>query len=244
MTVRKRRIPDSKSAFDTYLRDSTTHLISGTPRRGETLGLSATEVDDWEDYRDSWVILYPKYTDVTKRTTLVTQDVNQLMKDFSTFAEPLLIRISGSSALTNEDRGILNLPERDRTPSRKGKIEDKPMVSITSMGGGQVKFRIRGNEDSSRASMHPLADFAEIKYVLVKDKPEGDEGGTPPPDERDGMPTPDKANQYTISKKALFTLDVGSSHTGHYIIAFVRWVNAGNAANSGPWTLPIIGVIL
>lgn len=236
----KRRIPDSKSEFNDYQRDSTSHLEAGTPARGITLGLTTGELDDWKDYRDEWVLLYPTYTDTSKRTKTITQNVNDHMTNFRTFAEPLLNRISVSTALNNEDRTILNLPERDKTPTRKGKIEDTPLVGIKGIGGGQVKFRIRGNEDSTRASMHPMADFIEIKYSIAKEEPEE----TPPTEPGSDLPTVDTAKHYAISKKALFVIETGTGNTGKFIVAFVRWANASNPSLCGPWSLPIIGVIL
>lgn len=163
------------------------------------------------------------------------------MKDFSAFAEPLLIRMSGSSVLTNTDRTILNLPERDKTPTAKGKIEDVPTVDITPLGGGQMKFRIRTAEDATRASMHEAADFIEVKYLI-----QGKEVTPPPtPDPGDGgLPTVDKATDYTISKKSLFVIELGTGYSGKILIAFVRYANASNPANSGPWTLPKVAVIL
>jgi len=169
------------------------------------------------------------------------------MKNFMVFAEPLLNRISVSTALNNEDRTILNLPERDKTPTRKGKIEDTPLVGIKGIGGGQLKFRVRSDEDSTRASMHPLADYLEVKYFIVKNEPQN----TPPPSPdnptppvKDSMPVLDDATSYAISKKALFVLELGNGNTGKFIVAFVRWANASNPSMSGPWSLPVIGVIL
>ena len=243
-TQSKRRVPDAKAPFNAYITGSTTHLETGTTpnRRGEVLGLSTAELDDWIAWRDDWEPLFAKYNDPSQRTTTVTKDVNDLMADFRLFAEPLLTRMSGSAALDNTDRDILHLPERDKTPTARGKIDTSPMVSIKGLGGGQLKFRVRIDEDASRASMHPLADYVEIKYVIQGEEPTGEPG---PPEGGGGsdFPSVEKATNYTISKKAMFVLDAGQTHTGKFIIAFVRWANASNPANSGPWSLPVIGLI-
>lgn len=249
-TESRRRISNAKGPFDDFIRGATTHLATGTTptRRGEVLGLTTAELDDWIGLRDDWVVLYPTYTDRNQRTTAITADVNNMMKDFRTFAEPLLNKISVSSVLTNGDRTVLHITERDKTPTRKGKIETVPSVTIRSLGGGQMKFRVNVDEDASRASMHPLADLIEVRYLVQTTEPTASPGGPgvpppPAPQESAGFPSPDKATNYAISKKALFVLETGSSNTGKFIIAFVRWANASNPANNGPWSLPVIGLI-
>ncbi len=244
-TQNRKRVPDAKGPFNAYLTGTTAHLETGTSpnRRGETLGLSTAELDDWIDFRDTWVPLFAKYNDPSQRTKTVTEDVNDTMDGFRLFAEPLLNRMSGSSALTNQDRDILHLPVRDKTPTRRGKIEDTPFVKIEAIGGGQMKFRVRTTEDGSRASMHPLADFLEIKYMILGFDPSAP--GTPasPPAPENSIPTADTAKNYSISKKALFILETGENKVGKFMIAFLRWANASNPANSGPWSLPVIGLI-
>jgi hypothetical protein len=90
--------------------------------------------------------------------------------------------------------------------------------------------------------MHPLADFIEVKYIIQpsKDTPGSDTGGG-----SDAiLPTVEQAGNYFISKKALFIIELGNTHTGKVLIAFVRWANGSNPANSGPWSLPKVSVIL
>ena len=137
-------------------------------------------------------------------------------------------------AITNQDREILHLPERDKSPTAKGKIEDVAIVDIKGIGGNQMKFRIRTEEDASRASVHEEADFIEVKYFIASN--------TPVPGGPD-FPTIEQATSYIISKKAIFILELPTGNTGKLLVAFVRWANASNPANSGPWTLPKYAVV-
>lgn len=236
---RRKRVPEGKNPFDAYIKTTTTHLETGTPARGITLGLSIGELDEWKGYRDTWVLDFPKYQDTSQRTTTVTKGINDLIRDFSAFAEPLLTRMSGSSAINNQDREILHTPERDKTPTAKGKIEDVAIVDIKGIGGNQMKFRVRTEVDASRASMHEEADFLEVKYFIAGNNP----NPNPVPGSPD-FPTIDQATNYIISKKAIFILELPTGNTGKILVAFVRWANASNPLNSGPWTLPKFGVII
>ncbi len=241
-TQHRRRVPETKSEFDNYQKDSTTHLETGTPARGEELGLITAELDDWKDFRDDWVVLYPKYTNKNIRTTTITENVNTHIKSFALFAEPLLNRISGSAVITSDDRNALNIKERDKTPTRRGLISDVPIVGIKGVGGGRLKIKVRTDSDSSRASVHPLADLIEVRYMLVDEEPEVP-GPGPAPDPGSGIPTPEKASHYFVSSKASFEIETGSGSLGKYVMAFLRWVNSSTPANNGPWTLPQIGLI-
>lgn len=241
---RRTRVPETKSEFDSYQRDSTTYLETGTPPRGEELGLSAAELDDWKDYRDEWLVLYPKYTNKNTRTATITENVNAHMHAFAEFAEPLLNRISGSSAITADDRNALNIKERDKTPTRRGLITDTPIVGFKGVGGGRMKAKLRTDSDSSRASMHPLANLIEVRYLITRENP-NKPGPTPVPEEGEGtqVPNPGMAPYFFISSKASFEIDLGTDHLGSFVIAFFRWANSSNPANNGPWTLPQIGLI-
>ena len=242
-TKNRKRVPEKKSEFDTYQKDSTLHLESGTPTRGSELGLSVGELNDWKDYRDAWIALYPLYTNKNTRTATVTENVNAHIEDFSAFAEPLLTRMSGSSVINATDRNVLRIKLRDKIPTRRGKIEDTPIVGLKGGGGGAIKAKLRSDSDSSKASMHELADLIEVKYLISNENPEA-----PAPDPNPGnggpdLPNPEDAPHYFISSKANFEIPAGIAHRGKFFIGFFRWVNSTNSANNGPWTLPQIGLI-
>ena len=217
--------------FDQYIQNSTTHLLAvltpgGTPNF-ERLGLSVAQKDEWVAFRDDWVIAYPKFTDLNNRTKTITDEKNKIKKDFIAFSENPLTTISASENITLADRNALNLPEPDREPTARGKIEVAPDVNITSLAGGFMKIRNRIDEDADRASMHPLADAIEMRYQV---------GTTPPP-------TAEDAPNTFISKKALFNFEAGSENGGQRLYIFSRYVNFTNQANNGPWSTVHSGTI-
>ena len=236
------RVPKKDSEFDPYIRNTTTVLETGIPLGAVRLGLTVGQGTQWLGFRDQWIAVYPKYTNSATRTTTITNAKNTIKKEFTLFAEKPLKLIEASDNLTADDRGTFKLPERDRTVTRKGKITEMPFASIQSLGAGQMQFRVRTTTDGSRASMHPLADLIEVRYMIGA--PDNGNPPNPNPNPKDsGIPTADKAPYYTVSKKALFILEVGLGNAGKPIIAFVRWANASNAANNGPWSQVTVAII-
>lgn len=240
-TKGRKRVPEKKSDFNDYQRNTTLHLETGTPPRGEELGLTTEELEEWQAFLAAWLVLWLLYSNKSTRTSTVIEDVNTHMKNFSEFAEDLLTRMSGSPLLGSVDRSVLNIKERDKTPTRRGKINDTPIVGLKGGGGGSVKAKLRSDSDSSKASMHELSDLIEVKYLIANENPEAPDpnpgGGGP------DLPSPEDAPHYFISSKANFEISVGIAHRGKFFIGFFRWVNSTNPANNGPWTLPQMGLI-
>ena len=225
-------VPRTDPEFDQYIRNSTTHLLKdpGTPGSEpnfERLGITVAQKDDWVAFRDDWVDVYPKFTDLNTSTKTIRDEKNKIRKEFIEFSEKPLLTISGSPNIALADRNALNLPERDREPTARGKITTAPDVNVVSLAGGFMKIRCRIDEDADRASLHPLADVIEMKYLI----------GTAAP------PTVDDAPNNFISKKALFNFEAGTGNGGQRLYIFCRWVNQSNPANNGPWTTVHSGTI-
>ena len=221
------RIPRKDNEFNQYINNTTVVLLAVGPPEGYVrLGLTVQEKDDWVAGRDAWNIVYPQFTDLGQRTKSITAQKNTVKNDFIDFATPLLDKIAISANLTLQDRDTFNLPVPDTTPTPRGNIEDVPIVGIKPIGGGQLKVRVRQDEDASRASRHPLADGLEFKGCIID-----------PADQSAKIPSsPDECPKSHISKKALFNLELGAANSGKRIYFYVRWINLSNPANSGPWT--------
>jgi hypothetical protein len=238
------RIPDSIAKFNSYINNTDDWLkaiSSGVITNRERLTLTAQNGTDWSGYRDDWRDnIYPILSDPATVTTTVKSQARTLRNSFRTFANPLLDIIAACPAAIAMDEKKFNLvlnANRDTTVTHKGKIEDVPIVSIKGIGGGQMKCRVRTTEDASRASMHELADLIEVRYMIgIPNNP----GPIPNPSD---VPTVELATSSFISKKAIFIMELPPASAGKHLFAFVRWVNASNAQNSGPWTVVILAVI-
>lgn len=121
--------------------------------------------------------------------------------------------------MTSDDRGALNLPERDAATERT-KIETTPLAKIIPMEGGDLKIRVRTTTDGNRASKHPDADHVEIRYALVGGNsepqiPSPTYPGNPSPPANSApiaQKVPTTAAECTnsrISKKAIFIVSLG-----------------------------------
>lgn len=222
------RIPKTLSSFDIYIRRVAAFLLTvvGGTSNGERLGLTAAQNTETDAFRKQWYTgnpaapgAYELHSNPDTKTKTTRNKVLQIIKKFSIFFSPLLTLMSVSSELTESDRQVLNLPARDTTPTRRGKIDDAPTVNVSSMAGGRMKVRCRVDQDASRASMHELADAIEMRYQV---------GGATP---ANAVACPGSF----ISKKALFTFEAGDANGGQKFYCFCRYVNLTNSENNGPW---------
>jgi len=225
----ERRIPNSLSGFDEYIRRAVPYIqaLGGGVKHGIRLGLTTTELTAAQAFLTSWWTgipatpgIYELHSNPDTKTRTTRNNVVTLMTDFTEFFSPLLTRMGTSSAITETDRSNLSLPAPDRIPTRRGAIEAEPLAGIKSLASARIKVRVRLDEDASRASMHPLADAIEMRYQI---------GGTQP---ANALACPGTV----ISKKAMFTFDAGVDHDGQKFFGFVRYVNLTNPENNGPWS--------
>lgn len=224
-------IPRPNAPFNQYIMSTTKSLQQGVPATWQRLGLTPDENTKWIDFRDRWEAKYKLYADKSQRTTVITNDKNKLKKDFIVFASPVLLKIAAHPALNTGDRLNFRLLERDRILTKRGKIEDIPMVQMQPAGSGWMKIRVRRETDNNRASRHPLADGVEMKFIIK-------EVNAPAPH------SADDCIESVISKKAIFTFHARPGNAGKRIYAFFRWVNLSNQENSGGWTNWATSVIL
>jgi hypothetical protein len=232
------RIPQSDGDFDSYINSTADYLAEGTPTNADRLEVSATQLTTWDTMRSDWNKVYAKYVDESKRTKAITADKNAQKKTFTTFANPILTSISVKEALTNNDRSVFKLPERDE-PTHRVKINESPIGRLMPQEGGDLKMKVQMTADATRASRHPDADHVEMRYALLSAVPTEPQSPDPnlPSGPKETIPaTADQCPFSTISTKANFTVSLGQAASGKRIYAFFRWVNASNLALSGPWS--------
>jgi hypothetical protein len=224
----ERRISQTLSGFDLYIRTVVPWLnLGGPPSNGIRLGMTAPQITTAQGFLTQWWTgvpatpgWYEKHTNVNTKTKTTRLQVETIMDDFTDFFSPILTGISVHTALTTDDRGILNLPEPDRTPTARPVISDQPFVKVDSLPSGHFKIRSRLTADASRASMHPDADGVEMRYQV-------------------GGAAPANANVCTgvkVSTKALFDFDAGVANDGQKLFCFLRYINQSNPENNGPWS--------
>jgi DNA-binding transcriptional regulator YdaS (Cro superfamily) len=226
------RVPRIIEELHNFINSTAVALAEGTPTTAQRLGLSPTQATQWQTYRTEWNAVHMQHINEAQRTKVVQANRLQLKHNFTVFATPILTAMSVHSALTTSDRLTFRLPERDRTITKRSKINESAEGHMLPMGGGDIKVRVRVEGDGDRASRHPLADHLEMRYVLVPPTGMGPNGLIWPEPPLTAMECPLNA----ISTKAIFTLGLGQASCGLRIYAFFRWVNATNAERNGNWS--------
>lgn len=240
------RINQKDSAFDQYLRNTTTTLEGPQPPNPpppipvwQRLLLTAGEYAQWLSFRDQWIVVYPKYTDKAQRTQSIINQKNTLKTNFSAFAENLLTRMAGSNALTADERITFNLKERDRSPSARPLIETSPSVLLRPKEGRRILVECRVIADSNRPNKHVNCDVVEYRYTVAAPVAAPDPTmPTPPAPPTPGTPA---AAQQIIgeSGKAKFILQLAQSDAGKEFTMECRWKNSKENHKSGPWSAAV-----
>ena len=247
----ERKIPRADGPFHSFINTSADYLAEGAPTNAIRLGLLPPELAEWDSRRDNWNLIYAKHGDESKRTKTITAEKDDQKKAFMLFATPLLKGMALKPALTNDDRGALNLPERD-APTDRVKITTAPLAKIIPMEGGELSIRVRTTSDNNRASRHPDADHVEMRYALVdataaSSGSSGGSGSNPSTGSGNQNSIPTKAMDCIFtesSKKAVFTVELGQENSGKRIYAFFRWVNTSKRSDSGPWSTAVQSVVV
>lgn len=228
----KMLIDQTLSGFDTYIRTAILYLLEveggvGGQERFKRLGMTQTEMDTAEAYRDQWWTgivatpgIYELHSNEATKNKTTRRGVERIMEEFTPFFSNLLRRMA-TLAYTDIDKETLNIPERDAVLTDRGPITNQPIVGVKPLGGGKVSLLTRLEEDSNRASMHPLADAVKIKFKILPP------GELPPADA-------DACDRESESTSASFDLDTGSGNAGKIIYGFANYVNITNHDNDGP----------
>jgi len=210
------RFPSKDADFNDYVHEAIPRMASEQAR----LNIDAAMLTALQDMFTTWQTKYPQSQNPSTATSVIRAEKTALRKDMEAQMRDIYKDLA-DSLLNESDRQVFNIPERDSTPSARGKINDTPIIGLKSTGSGEVRVRARTTTDASRASRHELADGLEVKYLI---------GDNTPPQSVEDCPTS------FISKKAIFTISLGTTHAGKRFYAYMRWVNLSNQNNNGPWT--------
>ena len=235
-TSRGTRVPRKQSAFDQYIRAVVAFLLAGTPTNGSRLLLIAAEIAQAQGFLTLWYTgnasspgAWELHSNPNTKTKNTHKMVVKIMKDFTVFFNPLLVRMSGSAAITAADRLILNIaaPNATRTHHRES-LQEIVYFVLKPLGGGDVRMICRTTHDSKRASKAALADSVQVCYKTSDPAPVNSNDPTA------------KIEFYT---HASFTLRLGTAVEGQKLYLFVRWYNTKHPELAGPWS-PLAQVVI
>lgn len=171
--------------------------------------------------RAPYEIAYTKNSNRSMRTTTHVMEHRRFRNEYTaairTFVKE---QIAGNTSITDPERAGIKLNAAIRTKHKRSGIDDTPMVSSKTMNGGWIQMIVRTDSDSSRSSMHPLADAIEVAYTIDTTAPL----------------SPGGCGNNFISTKAKFIIPLDVKHAGKRMYGFARWKNIRNHAKSGPWS--------
>jgi len=221
------RIPRTIDLFNTYITQTNTYLLLGTPTNWSRFGWLATEQAQWAAFGAQWAPLYLKYSDKKGgRTTAITDQLHAIIEQCFTLnkTKGLLDRIAAAPTVTITDlqmfhikSGVLETPTHSVS---KSPITDSVMVNFEPLGGGEIILKCRTQHGGSKPSIAPGADCVQYAYQV---------GGTAPESaDATGLIR-------DLSTKSAFLLHSGLNNAGKTLYIFFRWNNTRHPDLAGPW---------
>ncbi len=222
------RIPRGIVLFNGYITTTRVYFEAGSPTTNASrLGILETEVAQWKAFEDEWTPLYTLYVDKkASRTTSIKDRLLAIINKTLDFNQTnhILDRISVSLNVTIVDletfhikKGVLQKSIRTipQTP-----INEPVTVTLLLLGGGSLAIKCYSTT-GQRASIYENADCVQYIYLV----------GDVPPVSADVI-----GLTKDISRRASFTLALGSGSSGKYLYIYFRWYNTKHPELAGPWS--------
>jgi hypothetical protein len=272
------RISNSPRVFNPYINSTDDHLQSIEPGSGlpywQYLGLSSANATDWHNKRLFWDTpttgLFSLYGSPATSTSIVKGKVKHFIKDFQTFAGPLLSIIAASANATNEEEKIFHLVlnvNRKKPSHTHTKIADLCITALISEKGGSMKAASRSAHDSKRASLAEGADGVQYAYLIMDENPKTVATRTAAVDAANAaavsarqanpglpipvpapLPTPiplhpDDGTKQEFFSGATHEFTLGADKEGKYLCMWTRWFNSKHPELAGNWSEMQIALI-
>jgi len=222
------RIPRSIDSFSTYITNTNTYMLAGTPTNWSRLGWLQAEMTQWTSFVTQNAPLYAKYSDKKGgRTTAVIEQLHLIIKQCTTLNNNnhLLDRIAAAPTVSIIDmqtfhinKGVLQASARTNVQAG---IAETVTAALVPIGGGDVQMKCRTTHDSKRPSIPDDADSVQYAYQA---------GGTAP------VSADDASLKKDMSTRAAFTLHTGPGNAAKSLYIFFRWYNSKHPDLAGPWS--------
>jgi hypothetical protein len=252
------RIPAAQAAFIVYLVNVNIYLqtkATGDPDpRGTMLGMTTDELTLLDNFVKKFMSGDPAnpgfwdlHSNADTKNKVTRANMLNGMKEFRTFFQPLLNRMSGSAVINSTDRLKLNIAEPVTSHSvTKTPIKEQCYTMVSAVGGGTAQVTCKWESDATRSSIPETADAVEIRYRL--DAPvleEAEEGSSEPPGKiiRETLSSPDDGTTKEIWTKSKFRLKFGADKAGFTLHVYARYIHTKRPGLEGDWTGPILKVL-
>jgi hypothetical protein len=241
--MKRGRIPGKMAAFVTYVIvvNDYLHMIESgaTNPRGIILGMTTAELAALDAFALSLMSGDPAHPGIwdlhshkETKTQVTSADMAKAKKEIGQFFRPLLNRMNTSAELTGKDRVALQLSDpvtTHKTPEKR--ISEQCFANIKMLGGGDLLFECRFNNDSKRTGKPALADAVEFAWCQEVTASDSTESDSPT------VPDPDTVANRSISTKASFFHALGGNYVGKRVHMWFRWINTKHPNLSGSWSV-------
>lgn len=123
------RFPSNDAEFGSYIVQCDNYISNQQPR----LNTQHDDLLQLNQLHVQWMNIFPLYANLDSRTTAITQQKNALRNQLEILLRKIFDDIP-KSQLTIDDRNILNLPERDHTPTHAPIPDRAPVLAVDEIG--------------------------------------------------------------------------------------------------------------
>jgi len=130
-----------------------------------------------------------------------------------------------NTALSLEQKADLGLTTPDTEPTtHRTQITAAVYFTATPIGGGDLQIRVRGAEDTKRASILRGSNAFQVRWKELA-------AGENPPNNVSAL------QEFSLPfTKAISILKIGTQSIGARIVLSCRWVVSANQSLNGPWS--------
>lgn len=153
--------PTKDADFNDYLQPAVPYIDANAGRLNAASNQTALDT-----MFGQWNTIYPQSQNPNTATSTITAQKTQLRSDMEDLLRVIYSDIP-ESALTQQDRQTLNLPERDTTPTPVAIADHAPAIGIDSMQHLVITLRIT-DPDNPHTQAMPDGQGAEVN-VAVQD---------------------------------------------------------------------------
>lgn len=180
-TSKGTRVPHALKKFDNYLRTVIAFLLSTNPATGNTwwtdLLLANVDITQAQNYLGKWytgnpaspgvweIHINPKTKGKDSRKNVVN-----FISAFAQFFSPLLIRMSGSSAITSSARLVFHIAEPNpKKTTHHDNITEQCFGRHKEFGGGEHQLTCSTTHDFSKPGLPETegVDGVRVSFTLV-----------------------------------------------------------------------------
>jgi len=216
-------------------------------------GIPALLVSDFTTWHTNHTALYMRVSNKDKRTKEDLDNYRAFQKDYIVFLRALVQGSLVNNALIPiGTRGSMGLNPRGLSPRQpKEKISTVPLITLSPLGGGMIRFNFKVDTGSKIAHMHPDSNGLAIYYRFteiggsVPNPPTAaiatlgvavDAKGDPIQAADNNIPRIEGFELH-VSTKAQFIRQMGVMHIGQMLHVFAQWINSSKPENNGNYSM-------